>query len=100
MQQVTLSQHDPSHACKSAIVALLNVRSIRNKGALLADCVCVHDIDMLCLTETWLSNKYESLVASPTPDGYTFHHVPRHGRRGGGVGIMLKSSFSAALLAR
>ena len=53
---------------------------------------------MLCLTETWLSTDDDLLVTSITPDGYTFHHVPRQGRRGGGVGIMLKTSFCVALL--
>ena len=96
LQHDTLTQHDHSFACKPAIVALLNVRSIRNKGAFITDHVLQHDIDMLCLTETWLSTDDESLVASITPDGYTFHHLPRQGRRGGGVGIMLKSSFCVA----
>ena len=93
LQQVTLTKHDASLACKPAIIALLNVRSIRNKGEFIADYVFEHDIDILCLTETWLTPHDDSLVASLTPDGFTFHHLPRQGRRGGGVGIMLKSSF-------
>ena len=32
LQSVTLTQHDPSFAYKPAIVSLLNIRSIRNKG--------------------------------------------------------------------
>ena len=39
LQQVTLTKHDASLACKPAIVALLNVRSIRNKGEFIADYV-------------------------------------------------------------
>ena len=46
----------------------------------------------------WLSTDDDLLVTSITPDGYTFHHVPREGRQGGGVGIMLKTSFCVALL--
>ena len=93
LQQVTLTKHDASLACKPAIIALLNVRSIRNQGEFIADYVFEHDIDILCLTETWLTPHDDSLFASFTPDGFTFHHLPRKGRRGGGVGIMLKSSF-------
>ena len=64
---------------------------IRNQGALIADYVFEHDIDMLCLTETWLSNHDESPVASLCVS-------PRSsaGRRGGEVEIMLKSSFCVA----
>ena len=77
LQQVTLTQHDPSFTRKPAIVALLNVRSIRNKSPFITDYVLEHDIDILCLTETWLSTDDDLLVTSITPDGYTFHHVPR-----------------------
>ena len=81
-----------------AIVALLNVRSIHNKGSVIAGYIFEHDIDMLRVTDTWLTPHDESLAASLTPDGYTFHHLPRQGRRGGRVGIMLKSSFCVALV--
>ena len=43
LQQVTLTKHDASLACKPAIIALLNVRSIRNKGEFIADYVFEHD---------------------------------------------------------
>ena len=82
-----------THNLAQRPIALLNVRSIRNKGEFIADYVFEHDIDILCLTETWLTPHDDSLVASLTPDGFTFQHLPRQGRRGGGVGIMLKSSF-------
>ena len=39
LQSVTLTQHDPSFAYKPVIVALLNVRPIRNKGGFITDYV-------------------------------------------------------------
>ena len=69
LQQVTLTQYGASLTFKSAIVALLNVRSIRNKGAFIRVYVFERDIDMLCLTEMWLTPHDESRVTSLTPDG-------------------------------
>ena len=32
-------------------------------------------------------------IAAITPDGYDFRHLPRRNRRGGGVGILYKTTF-------
>ena len=43
-----------------------------------------HNLDVLALTETWLSNGDNSILNELLPPGYAIRHVDR-GRRGGGV---------------
>ena len=81
---------------KTASLVLLNVRSLRNKGDFIIDYISEHDIDVMCLTETCLTANDESLMPSLIPAGYGFRHLPRSDRRGGGVGVMFKSSFQVS----
>ena len=78
---------------KTDSLVLLNVRSLRNKGDFIIYYISEHDIDVMCLTETWLTANDESLLHTLIPAGYGFRHLPRSDRRGGGVGVMFKSSF-------
>ena len=51
-------------------------------------------IDILIITETWLSHKDCPLLSSLNIDPYSFSHLPRSlGTRGGGLGILYKSSL-------
>ena len=72
---------------------LLNVRSACNKSSSLCEYVKDHELDIFCITETWLKSDNQSVVAEITPPGYTLQHIPRPMRRGGGVGIMIKDSI-------
>ena len=80
---------------KTASLVLLNVRSLRNKDDFIIDYISQHDTDVntLCLIETWLTANDESLMPALIPAGYGFRHLPRSDHRGGGVGVMFKSSF-------
>ena len=52
------------------------------------------NIDILIITETWLSHKDYPLLSSLNIDPYSFSHLPRSlGTRGGGLGILYKSSL-------
>ena len=51
-----------------------------------------HDFDIICFTETWLSGNDYATIAAITPDGYDFRYLPRPNRRGGGVGILFKTT--------
>ena len=64
---------------------LLNARSLTNKWDEITDFVLENDIDALSITETWLSRDCQPPFL---PDGYSFIHVPRPNRRGGGVGLL------------
>ena len=78
-----------------ANVAILNARSVCNKALDLNEYVMENDIDFFCITETWLSssNRHAPTIASLTPAGYKFHHVPRPSSTGGGVGCLYKEGI-------
>ena len=74
--------------------ALDNSRSIRNKIPMIIEFLNDFNIDILIITETWLSHKDCPLLSSLNIDPYSFSYLPRSlGMRGGGLGILYKSSL-------
>ena len=67
---------------------------VAGKADFLVDYVADHDLDILCITETWLSSENTVAVSAITPSGYLFEHVARSNICGGGVGVLFKSSFT------
>ena len=55
-----------------------------------------NDLDIVALTETWLSNEENNNTHVNTEclnHGYTLHHVPSNsGSTGGGVGVLINDS--------
>ena len=82
-----------------AKLALLNARSVRNKTDFITDYIHEHDLDIVALTETWLTNdqKDTANIRKLAPDGYNFVHFPRSDRQGGGVGVLYKSCLTLIL---
>ena len=78
---------------KTTSLTLINSRSVRNKAYLIRDYIVDRDLDIVCITETWLSTSDTAVINALTPEGYNFRHLPRTDRRGGGVGVLYKSSF-------
>ena len=74
---------------------LLNTRSIVNKIAATAEICNEHSLDIFAITESWLvqNDPVIDILLSDIPE-YSMLHVPRLGRRGGGVGILYKSFHS------
>ena len=62
-------------------LALINARSVRNKAETICDYITERDFDVICLTETWLSENDDAVIHALTPDGYNFHHLPRPTRQ-------------------
>ena len=77
--------------------AVWNAHSINKKSASICDFVMSRRLDILVLTETWLSTKSSdsNTVAeiTHTLQDHNFIHLPRSDRKGGGVGILLKKGF-------
>ena len=78
-----------------AKLCVLNTRSVRNKATEFVDLVLDNKYDIVGITETWFKPKGDEVaIGNMTPAGYTFHHVPRMKKSGGGVGILYKSTLS------
>ena len=65
-----------------------------NKADFIIDYVADHDIDVLCITETWLQRDNTAFVSAITPRGYLFEDVARSNHRGGGVGVLYRASLT------
>ncbi|ELU14778.1 hypothetical protein CAPTEDRAFT_210004 [Capitella teleta] len=83
----TTRVHSPMSA--ALMIVSLNPWSVCNKTTSLSDFIIDHEIDILCLTETWLtgSEKDDPIIAELVPNGYNIRHTPRESR-GGGTAII------------
>ena len=76
------------------MLGLVNARTIRNKGPLLADTIASHTFDFLCLTEIHIhTTDSDSFLRSLTPDGFSLIHRPHSSGIGGGVGFFIRDSY-------
>lgn len=71
----------------------VNIQSVKNKATEIRELINDNFFDVFALTETWLSESDLSCIEEMTPSTHVFLHVPRVGRRGGGVGIFVHRSF-------
>ena len=78
---------------RTAKLCLINSRSVCNKAEFLVDYITSHDIDIMCITETWLRSEDTASASAITPSGYHLEHAARSNGRGGGVGVLFRSSF-------
>ena len=78
-------------------LGVMNCQSIGGKLDFVFDHVKESQLDIVALTETWLSNedgKNKHVIDQCVAHGYTLHHSPRtSGRRGGGVGILVNNAI-------
>ena len=64
--------HDQVHTT----LALINPRSVHSKAGTISDYINERDVDIICLTETWLNDNNDAVIDAITPDGYNFRHLP------------------------
>ena len=94
--QKSVIQRDtpPSYLLKAGLV---NVQSVRNKIDHIVEAIISHDLDILILTETWLTtdDKDQFFIRALNIKGYKFYSFPRGNNTGhGGVGIIIRSSIN------
>lgn len=63
-------------------MGLFNARSMRNKLTYIAETLREYNLDVLCITETWLLHSDIDVVRAALPNSYSLFHVPRTLRRG------------------
>ena len=80
-------------------IAMVNTRSIKNKIDLVNENSELESIDILAITETWLTNSQEDQTWVQTSglldQDFTFHMHNRTGRRGGGLGLQHSKEYQA-----
>lgn len=83
--------------------ATWNARSIKakNKSSALCDFVIVNDLDILAITETWLSgDSRDNLVVADiknTLPNFTLQHCHRPHGKGGGVAVIVRDGIQCQL---
>ena len=73
-------------------LGVMNVSSLGNKMDCVIDHITDNILDIVGITETWLSNNDKNMLVMNTclDSGYTLHHRPRKtGRKGGDVGVLI-----------
>ena len=76
---------------------LIHSRSIRNKVADLRHYIIDNHVDILGITETWLSSNDDVLINRLTPEGYKFKQQTLESRKGGGVAITSGESIGISV---
>ena len=91
-----------SHSSTRVTIGTCNVQSLRNKDLQISDLLTDYSIDILALTETWLTdNPSDEWWLQSTPlnrDPYNILIHNRQDRRGGGVVLIVKSDFATRLI--
>ena len=76
-------------------LGVMNVSSLGNKMDCVIDHITDNRLDIVGITETWLSNNDKNnmpVINICLDSGYTLHHRPRNtSRRGGGVGVLINN---------
>lgn len=78
---------------KAVKFASLNIQSLTNKSLILNDFISDHDIDILCLTETWHRSVDYLTLNAATPAGYKYIEKARSSGRGGGQAVFYRDTF-------
>ena len=75
-------QNNTNHGYKKITkLCLLNIQSATNKTLEIRELIAEKSLDILALTETWLSNNDSSKITELVPDTHIFYYVPRGKKR-------------------
>ena len=88
---ITIQCNEPS--LTNATLATVNARSLKSNLDIIKPLIHELNIDILCLTETWLRPNDEYTPREFTPAGYSLFRVDRSEQTGGGVAILCHSGL-------
>ena len=72
---------------------------MRKKSAALSDLISSKQIDILAMTETWLSPcDTAACLDDISPPGFSLFHCPRPSGRGGGVAFLVRETFKVEII--
>ena len=101
MNLINVNIDKPSCRAPHNKFATWNAHSLNTKSAHICDLVISQHLDILAITETWLSdenfqnNNTVTEILNTLKD-FEFHHVPRVGRIVGGIGVFLRKGFNVS----
>jgi len=82
-------------------IGVLNTRSAVHKAALLHDLIQEYNLDVLSLTETWItSDAPDAVKLDVAPPGYSVIHQHRgayHDKRGGGIAFVHRNNIQCEI---
>ena len=87
---------NPGPVAPNLRLGTVNAHSMRDKAPALSELVVSKGIDLLGITETWLTIRETSsdlAEMTPPPHGFSFFQTPRVDTRGGGVGLFVSTAF-------
>ena len=79
-------------------LATLNARSIKAHLDIIKQISIEDNLQVLALTETWLSDNNEYISREVCPHGYTILRADRMDRKGGGVAILCNSALNPRII--
>ncbi|GFR98747.1 reverse transcriptase-like protein [Elysia marginata] len=82
-----------SHTNKSIQVGYLNAQSCQNKTDEIRELITEHKLDMFFITETWLTQDSNAVIANLTPPAFVIKSFPRLHRLGGGIAVIYRSNL-------
>ena len=84
----------------NTILATCNIQSVKNKELQVSELIHDHAVDILILTETWLTNKDKSWceVMNLNKNNFQLHMANRQNGRGDGLALICKSHYKIASL--
>ena len=93
------NQQSKAHNKKSTTrIGHINAQSCRNKTDLLKDLILEENVDIMFITETWLSPDGDhAIISDLVPHDFTIKSFPRVHRRGGGIAVIYRKSLEPSI---